>query len=188
MSYEFQVSPATNPYTVYLSEPYYSQYRAIQEQLQNLRNDQDGADEEQVNQLIYEAQALLAQHGVRAFPGGGFPGFPGLPGTGLPGTPGMPDFTGGQQGGGYQAPTSPPPSTIPPKPYSISSGVAFVDPGAISGCLFRFTYVWLTNGDQFWFFPTFVGPQSIAGFRYNIFGGWRYFGIDLRFVDAFTCS
>ncbi|NIK75027.1 hypothetical protein FHS15_000125 [Paenibacillus castaneae] len=61
-----------------------------------------------------------------------------------------------------------------------------VDPRAISGCLFRNTFVWLNNGDRFWFFPTFVGRNSVSGFRF--FGGtWRFFGIDLRQISSFTC-
>ncbi|WP_246066894.1 collagen-like protein [Paenibacillus koleovorans] len=115
------------------------------------------------------------------FPGGPMPGFPGTPGTPMPGA-----------GGTGQAPTSPPPGFIPPKPFSLQSAgpggaVAFVDPGAISRCLFRFTYIWLANGQQFWFFPIFVGPTSIAGFRWTGWT-WAYFGIDLRLIDAFTCS
>ncbi|WP_307449368.1 hypothetical protein [Paenibacillus sp. V4I3] len=114
----------------------------------------------------------------------GFPG-PGFPGPGGPGGPGGPSFPGGPQGGGQQAPTSAPPAYTPQKPVK-SPGVYAVDPGGISRCLFRFTYVWLSNGQQFWYYPIFVGSTSIAGFRWTGFS-WMYFGIDLRFIDSFTC-
>lgn len=123
--------------------------------------------------------------GLPGIPSPGFPS-PGFPSPGLPGTPQPGSPIPGQPGAGLQQPSSPPPAYIPPKPFT-AQGYAFVDPGAISFCVFKFTYMWLTNGDQFWFFPIFVGPNSIAGFRWGRFG-WRYYGIDLRLVDAFTCS
>jgi len=110
-----------------------------------------------------------------------FPGFPGQPGQ-FPGHPGG-QFPG-QPGGGQQgAPTSPPPSFVPQQ----SSASAFaIDPGAIAGCRFRNTYVWLNNGEAFWFFPTFVGRRSVAGFRWFGFF-WSYFGIDTNRIRSFTC-
>lgn len=76
-----------------------------------------------------------------------------------------------------------PPSFIPQQ--STASPFA-VDPGAISLCLFRNTYIWLSNGEQFWYFPIFVGPRSVAGFRWN--GRfWVIFGIDTRRIISFTC-
>ncbi|MGO0063449.1 transporter [Brevibacillus fluminis] len=78
-------------------------------------------------------------------------------------------------------PTSPPPTFIPMQPAPFR-----IDPGAISGCLFRFTYLWLVDGDQFWFFPVFVGARSVAGFRWTG-RSWRYTGFDLRLILSFTC-
>jgi hypothetical protein len=52
--------------------------------------------------------------------------------------------------------------------------------------MFRFTYVWPRHGGAFWFFPVFIGPHSVAGFRWNGFS-WRYTGLDLRQIEAFTC-
>lgn len=109
--------------------------------------------------------------------GGGFPGFPGGPGgpgvPGGPGGPGGPGFPGGTPDnfrgapGGVQAPTAPPPQFVP----QMSSTTFAIDPGGIRRCLFRNTYIWLNNGEQFWFFPVFVGRNSIAGFRWNGFSG-----------------
>jgi len=95
-----------------------------------------------------------------------------------------PHDTQGLQGlqGPFQqfAPTSPPPAQEPQiSPFAV-------DPRAIAGCLFRMTFIWLTNRDRFWFFPIFVGRTSVSGFRF--FGGrWRYYGIDLREINSFSC-
>jgi len=92
----------------------------------------------------------------------------------------MPPF--GPQGM-QQAPTAPPPQTVPPRPLASTFAV---DPGAIAGCRFRLTYVWLRGGFSFWFFPTFVGRTSVAGFRWN--GRfWMFTGLDLRRIETFTC-
>lgn len=103
------------------------------------------------------------------------PPFGSFPGPGPGPTPGP----SGQQ----MAPTSPPPSFVPQQP---SASLFAVDPGGIRRCIFRFTYIWLHNGSQFWFFPVFVGPNSIAGFRWNGFS-WMYAGFDLRSIESFTC-
>ncbi|MFC5713633.1 transporter [Thalassorhabdus alkalitolerans] len=96
------------------------------------------------------------------------------------GPPGPPFGPPGPPG----APTSPPPAFTPSPPAEI--GVFAVDPGAIRRCLFRYTYVWLTNRQQFWFYPVFVGRTSIAGYRWTGFF-WVYFGIDLRRISSFQC-
>jgi len=118
------------------------------------------------------------------FPGGGPGGFPGggpggFPGGGPGGFPGGP---GGQQGGG--APTAPPPQFTP---QETQASAFAVDPGGIRRCLYRNTYVWLRNGNSFWFFPTFVGRNSVAGWRWRRRWGWVYFGIDLRQIRSFQC-
>lgn len=122
--------------------------------------------------------------GPGGFPGGpgGFPGGPGGPG-GFPGGPGGPGgFPGGpgqQQGG---PPTSPPPNFTPQQSQFQTFAI---DPGAIRGCLFRFTYIWLRR-DAFWFFPVFVGRNSVAGYRWQR-NRWVYFGIDLEQIQSFQC-
>jgi len=93
-----------------------------------------------------------------------------------PGFPGQP----GQQG--TQGPTAPPPSFTPHQPATAFA----IDPGSIRMCLRRNTFVWLNNGESFWFFPTFVGRTSVSGFRWT--GRfWIIFGIDLRRISSFTC-
>lgn len=125
-------------------------------------------------------------------PGGqGIPGFPGKPG--MPGMPGFPNRPPGGQGspgrppgqntqGG--APTSPPPSFVPQQRQDV--GVFAVDPGAIRSCLFRNTYIWLNNGRSFWIFPTYVGRNSVSGFRWNGFR-WTFYGTDLGRITSFQC-
>lgn len=108
-----------------------------------------------------------------------FPGHPGgqypeYPGGQFPGSPG-----GGQTGG---PPTTPPP---PFTPTQSQFQTFAVDPGGIRGCMFRFTYIWLRR-DSFWFYPTFVGRNSIAGFRWS-HNRWVYFGIDLDKIQSFQC-
>jgi hypothetical protein len=120
------------------------------------------------------------------------PGFPPFGGQG-----GMPPFgpPGSGQGGGFgggpgQAgpPFGPPPSTIPPEQGQGQFGVFAVDPGGIRGCLYRFTFIRLNNGRSFWYYPTFVGRNSVAGYRWrrNQFR-WDYFGIDLDRIRSFSC-
>lgn len=111
-----------------------------------------------------------------------FPPFGGGPMGPPPGVPGGPPFSPPGQGPQGGPPSSPPPSAVP-----MQSPQAFaVDPGSIRRCLFRYTYVWLNNGRQFWFYPTFVGRRSVSGWRWNGFM-WLYFGIDLRQIQSFTC-
>lgn len=106
------------------------------------------------------------------------PGFPGIPGEQIPSFPSIP----GGFGNVNQPPSGPPPSFVPSQPTAQTFAV---DPGAIRFCLFRFTYIWLRR-DAFWFFPTFVGRNSIAGFRWTGFR-WVFFGIDLNRIVSFQC-
>ncbi|MFF2754596.1 transporter [Psychrobacillus sp. NPDC058041] len=82
-----------------------------------------------------------------------------------------------------EAPTSPPPSFVPQKQ---NVGAYAVDSGSIRGCLHHNTYVWLTNGSAFWLYPTFVGRNSISGFRWNGHT-WTYYGTDLNRISSFQC-
>ena len=85
--------------------------------------------------------------------------------------------------GSGSAPRLAPPAFVP----QITPALRLVEPGAIANCLYSFTYLWLTNRNQFWFFPTFVGRRSIAGYRW-IHGSWVFMGFDLRLIDSFFCS
>ena len=122
---------------------------------------------------------------IPGFPGGGFniPGFPPGPPPGGPGGGFGPPGGGGGPGGLDGPPSGPPPS-FTPQMQQVSTFA--IDPGAIRGCLFRFTYVWLQNGNSFWFFPTFVGRTSVAGWRWRNWR-WTYYGTDLRRIRSFQC-
>jgi hypothetical protein len=116
-------------------------------------------------------------------PIGTSPGGPiGTPPGGPPGFP--PSFPPQGQGPDVGPPSTPPPSFVPTQEQQ--AGVFAVDPGSIRRCLFRYTYVWLRNRQQFWFYPTFVGRRSISGYRWTGFR-WVFFGIDLREIQSFTC-
>ncbi|MGD7044503.1 hypothetical protein [Jeotgalibacillus proteolyticus] len=118
-----------------------------------------------------------------------------LPGGGQGGGQGFPFPGGGQSGGNTQqnasAPTTPPPSQIPPKPFTAQGGpsVFLVDPNVIRPCLFRFTYVWLTSGASFWFYPVVLGNNSVGGFYWNSRQfRWMYIGLDTRNIEVVSCS
>jgi hypothetical protein len=141
------------------------------------------------NQEVYPAVNAYQQSGRLnfLFPSAPGPiGTPGIPGPGFGGPGGIPGFGGPSGIPGLQpsqAPTAPPPPFIP---QQAAASPFAIDPGAISLCMFRNTYIWLSNGDSFWFFPVFIGPRSVAGFRWN--GRfWMIFGIDTRRIVSFTC-
>ncbi|MCY7892369.1 hypothetical protein MOB09_04895 [Bacillus vallismortis] len=115
--------------------------------------------------------------------GGGVPGF----GGGVPGIGG-----GGAPGFGGGAPQGPPPSKKPEKPkkpQGAQAGTYLVEPVAIQPCLFRFTYVWLTNGSSFWFYPIILGRRSVGGFYWDSYRRrWIYFALDTNLIDVVSCS
>lgn len=83
-------------------------------------------------------------------------------------------------------PTGPPPNKKPKKSSKDKAGLYAVDPGAIKPCTYRFVYLWLENGREFWAWLVYVGPTSVAGYRWTGYG-WRYFGIDLKKIESFEC-
>lgn len=109
-------------------------------------------------------------------------------GQGPPGPPpGSPGFGAGAQQG---PPPGPPPSTPPIQSFGQQEdiGVFAVDPGAFYGCLYRYTYVRLENGRRFWFWPTFIGRRSVAGYRWRPRQyRWVYMGIDTNQIRSFQC-
>ncbi len=119
------------------------------------------------------------------FPPGQGPGFPPGPGPGFPPGPG-PGFPPGQGPGG--GPGMGPPQGRPPAfvPAQSAAQPFAVDSGAIRFCRFRYTYIWLNNGQQFWAWLVFVGRNSISGWRWTGFT-WIYFGVDLNRISSFIC-
>jgi len=81
------------------------------------------------------------------------------------------------------APRFAPPAYVPQR----APGLRAIDPGAISRCLYSNTYVWLNNRQEFWFFPTFIGRKSIAGYRW-MHRHWVFMGFSLNMIDSFFCG
>jgi hypothetical protein len=130
------------------------------------------------NSVPYQEENYYHSHPSERQFGSLFPPFG--PPSGPPG--GAPPFAPPGQGQGSGAPTSPPPSFVPQQQAQTFA----VDPGGIARCLFRHTYVWLRGFQEFWFFPIFVGRNSVTGWRWTGFR-WVYFGISLRQIQSFTC-
>ena len=111
----------------------------------------------------------------------------GMPGSqpqmGMPGSQPQMGMPGQGQSG---PPTSPPPSYVPAQTQALHAGTFAVDPGSMRRCLFRYTYIWMRNRQQFWFYPIFLGRNSVAGWRWTGFR-WMYFGLSLRDIESFTC-
>lgn len=114
--------------------------------------------------------------------------------------PGFPNFLPGP-GPGPQSPQSPgggmnlgsPPNFTPSKnnpevQHFQSSGGATkaVSPNSIRICLFKFTYIWETNGNNYWAFIFDVDRRAVTGLRW-FRGRWHYFGLDLRRIASFIC-
>lgn len=107
-----------------------------------------------------------------------------MPGRG----PDRPPSPPGQNRPGGQPPSAPP-NFIPQLPREeeqqlFSGPTGFRGPGGgiidfrrrprdFHGCINRFTFIWLTNGNNFWFYPVFVGNNSIEGFSWRR-NRWEY--------------
>lgn len=122
-------------------------------------------------------------------PGPGRP--PGPPGFG-PGPdrpPGPPGFGPGPGAGRPpgQPPTAPPNFTpqLPREESQQLSGPSEFGgvfgrrsnlgrtPRSFRGCMNRFTYIWLINGNNFWFYPVSASRNTIEGFRWRR-NRWEY--------------
>lgn len=100
----------------------------------------------------------------------------------------MPPFPPTNNPSGGPVPMAPPPNRAPERPAQMRSGSRMVHAGSIRNCIGRFTYIWLSNGQEFWFFPVQVWSNTVAGFRWDRRFGWSYAGISLNRIDMFTCS
>ena len=122
------------------------------------------------------------------------PGPPfGAPGQRVPGRPQGPSGQGpgipqSPLGQGPGRPPSAPPTFTPQLPREEQQqlsgpsgfqrpGVGIIDfrrrPRDFRGCVNRFTYIWLINGNSYWFYPVFVGRNTIEGFRWRR-NRWEY--------------
>lgn len=80
-------------------------------------------------------------------------------------------------------PTSAPPAFVPARGVSTFR----VDSGSMRHCLRRFTYVWQSNGMEYWMFPLNVSRTTVTGFRWNNRFGWSFVGVSLNRIDSFMC-
>jgi hypothetical protein len=65
-------------------------------------------------------------------------------------------------------------------------GEELVSSRDIRRCMNRFTFIWLFNGNSFWFFPTFVTRNTVEGFRWRR-DRWVFDRISLRRIFTFRC-
>ena len=65
-------------------------------------------------------------------------------------------------------------------PLHVPGGAAPSQVGLFPA-IYKDNYINLNDGQQFWFFPTFIGEHSIAGFRW-MEGHWVYMGFGLDTV------
>ena len=117
-------------------------------------------------------------------PGPGRPGGPGGPGPGRPGGPGGPGpvIPGGQ-------PMSPPPNFTPQLPRMEAqpfAGQRGGDSRNIRRCMNQFTFIWLFNGNSFWFFPVNIRGAFIEGFRWRR-NRWEFTRINRNRILFFLC-
>jgi hypothetical protein len=111
----------------------------------------------------------------------------GRPGMGPP-APGM-----------EQAPRTAPPNFIPESPRTAGAemrrfgrfrelfrGDMRTRPREFFRCINHFTFIWLVNGNSFWFFPTFADRFFVYGFRWRG-DHWDYDRINLHRILFFSC-
>lgn len=94
---------------------------------------------------------------------------------------GWEDMRGGPNMG--PMPMAPPPSRAPSKGPSMLR----VDAGSIRNCMRRLTYIWQSNGMEYWMIPLNISPTTLSGFRWDRRRGWIYGGVSLNRIDSFTC-
>ncbi len=120
-------------------------------------------------------------------PGG--PGGPGRPPGGGPGGPGRPPGGPGGPGGPGRPPGRPPqgpPPIRPGTPIFFPPPNVNIFPNRLRNCLFRFTYIWLFNGRDFWFYPIAIANNFLVGFRWNGFS-WEDDLLNIRRIADFQC-
>ena len=95
----------------------------------------------------------------------------GPPGRPPQGPPGRPPGRPGQPGF---------PGVLPPNFLQIF-------PSPLRICLYQYTYIWLNNGRDFWFYPISFTGNFLVGFRWREYG-WEYEVLDIRLINYYYCS
>ena len=86
-----------------------------------------------------------------------------------------------------EPPKNPPPSYTPKLSDLPEPNLTKVESGAISPCIYKYTYLWLKNGESYWSYIVRIGNISLSGWRY-IGGRWISFSLDLKDLKNFVCS
>lgn len=91
------------------------------------------------------------------------------------------------------APPGPPPPFIPNKISSVylttGGGTGFffaVDTSVAATCMFRYVYIWLTNGSGFWSWINYVDSASFAGYRWTG-SNWVPFRLGGDLISGLGC-
>ncbi|MBC8060519.1 MAG: hypothetical protein H7Y18_07625 [Clostridiaceae bacterium] len=89
-----------------------------------------------------------------------------------------------------KAPSVPPPSKKPSKPSKPSAGLFLLSSGeAVTPCLHKLTYVWLTSGSEGWMYPIYTDSTTVGGYMWNEFSRrYFYITIDAKNIDVVTCD
>lgn len=53
-------------------------------------------------------------------------------------------------------------------------------------CTYRYTYLWLRNGKSFWCYPTYIGRNTISGWKWKNYK-WKFFSMSIRRISNFYC-
>ena len=87
-------------------------------------------------------------------------------------------------------PTGPPPPFTPSKVQAIhetfgggSGAFMVIDSSVIQTLMFRYVYIWLKDGKEFWAWINFVDSTSAGGFQWNG-SNWIPFRIDIKTIDG----
>lgn len=80
-----------------------------------------------------------------------------------------------------------PPPGGPPPNFQPQQPIGKVGFFGIQMCLFKNTYMWLSNGRSFWFYPTMVTQNAVSGFRWSKRRGWIPRTIPLNTIRSFQC-
>jgi hypothetical protein len=96
---------------------------------------------------------------------------------------GWEDMRGGTPPNMGATPMAPPPSRVPARNASMLR----VDAGSIRNCMRRLTYIWQSNGMEYWMIPLNISPTTLSVFRWDGRRGWIFGGVSLNRIDSFTC-
>ncbi len=160
-------------------------------------------DSDEINVSKMQQRPGRPPQGPQGRPPQGSPGRPpqgppGRPPQGPPGRPPQGPPSGPPQGPPGRPPQGPPggpppgpPGPPPAAPFGRGTDrerfPPFIpDVNRLRRCLFRYTYIWLNNGNDFWFYPVALSGGFLAGFRWRN-SRWRFETLNIRRIAFFQC-